>query len=83
MTIPSLPGRTCGSGGCKFVVSKVKPTHTYEVPTDRGVCDNPGSGSQGCQSPERAGVDLTFRSSWNSVSLQCLGAVLAFPKMFF
>lgn len=45
-----------------------------------GVCDSPGAVSQGCQSPGRG--DLPFRSSWNSVSLQCLGAVLAFPKMF-
>lgn len=82
MTIPLLPGRTRESGGVQFVVCKVQPTHTDEMPADRGVCGSPGAVSQGCQNPGRGGEDLPFRSSWNSVSLQCLGAVLAFPKMF-
>lgn len=82
MTIPLLPGRTRESGGVQFVVCKVQPTHTDEMPADRVVCGCPGAVSQGCQNPGRGGEDLPFRSSWNSVSLQCLGAVLAFPKMF-
>lgn len=55
MTIPLLPGRTRESGGVQFVVCKVQPTHTDEMPADRGVCGSPGASSQGCQNPGRGG----------------------------